>query len=107
RIKIEIVFLDVFAVIALAVGKAKHPFFQDWVAPIPECEREAQPLFVVAPAGDAILTPVIGAGARLVVGEVTPGVAVLAIIFANRSPLPLAEIRPPQIPRGVPAVALS
>ena len=52
----------------------------------------------VAEAGDAVLAPAIGAAARLVVAEKFPGVAVFAVVLAHRAPLPLADIRPPDLP---------
>jgi hypothetical protein len=73
---------------------------------VPERERKAQTLLVVAEAGDAILAPVIGARARLIVGKVAPSVAVLAVVLPYGSPLALAEIGPPQLPQvpDVPAL---
>src|SRR5512134_3827252 len=32
-------------------------------------------------------------------GEVIPGVAVFAVVLADRAPLPLAQVRPPFLPR--------
>ena len=34
----------------------------------------------------------------MVVGEEIPGVTVLAVVLADRSPLALAEVRPPFLP---------
>ena len=42
--------------------------------------------------------PRLGPGARLVVAEVIPRVAALAVVLAHRPPLPLAEVRPPTTP---------
>src|SRR5213080_3895359 len=98
RIEIVVELLDVLAVIALGIGEAKQPLFQDRIAAVPQREREAEQLAVVAKAGDAILAPAIGASARLVVGEIIPGGAARAIILAHRAPLPLTEIRAPAAP---------
>ncbi len=48
----------------------------------------------------------IGARARLIVGKIGPGVAILAVVFPDGSPLAFAEIGAPQLPRrpGVPAL---
>ncbi|SIT46622.1 hypothetical protein BN2476_520037 [Paraburkholderia piptadeniae] len=35
----------------------------------------------------------------MIVGEIVPGVAAFAVILADRPPLPLAEVRPPFLPR--------
>ena len=76
RVEVEVVLLDVLAVIALAVGQAEQALLQDRVAPVPQREREAEALLVVGDAAEAVLAPAIRARARLVVGEVVPGVAV-------------------------------
>jgi hypothetical protein len=40
-VEIKVVFLDVLAVIALAVGEPKQTLFEDGILPIPQCQREA------------------------------------------------------------------
>ncbi len=98
-VEVEVVLLDVLAVVSLGVGEAEHPLLEDRVAAVPQGEREAQPLFVVADARDAVLAPAVGAGAGLVVGEVRPGVAVLAVVLPYGPPLALAQIGTPTAPR--------
>jgi hypothetical protein len=44
-------------------------------------------------------SPVIGARAGLIVREIVPRVAVLAVVLADRAPLAFAEIGPPLFPR--------
>ena len=97
-VEIEVIFLYVLAVIALAVGQAEQPLLEDRVLAVPQGERKAQPLLVVAETGEAILAPVIGARPCLIVGEVVPGVAVLAVVLADRAPLTFTEIWPPLPP---------
>src|SRR6188472_3654835 len=97
-IKIEIIFLDVFAVITLAVGQPKQPLLEDRVLAVPQRDRKAQKLPVVTVTGQAILAPVVGARSCLVVGKIVPGVAILAVVFAYRSPLTFTEIRSPRHP---------
>src|SRR5262249_12787861 len=99
RVDVEVVLLDVLAVVALAVGEPEQPLLQDGVAPVPESEREAQALPVVRDPAEAVLSPAVGPRPRLVVAEVIPGVAVLAVVLAHRAPLPLAQVRPPLLPR--------
>ena len=65
---------------------------------VPEGEGEAEALLVVGDPAEAVLAPAIGAGAGLVVAEVVPGVAVLAVVLAHRAPLPLAQVGPPLLP---------
>ena len=76
RVEVEVVLLDVLAVVALAVGEPEQALLEDRVATVPEGEREAQPLPVVGDARDAVLAPAVGARAGLIVAEVVPGVAV-------------------------------
>ena len=97
-VEVEVVLLDVLAVVALAVGQAEEPLLEDRVLAVPQGQGEAEPLLVVGDAGDAVLAPAIGARAGLVVGEVVPGVAVLAVVLAHGAPLALAEVRPPLLP---------
>src|SRR5262249_47575243 len=88
----------ILAVIAFTVGEAEEPLLQDRIASVPEREREAETLLVVGDAGDPVLAPAIGARAGLIVAEVVPGVAAVAVVLADRAPLPLAEIRAPFAP---------
>ena len=100
RVDVEVVLLDVLAVVPLAVGEAEHPLLQDGVTPVPEGEGETEALAVVGDPGDAVLAPPVGPGTGLVVREVVPGVAVLAVVLADRPPLPLAQVRAPLLPRN-------
>ena len=97
-VEVEVVFLDVLAVIALAVGQAEQALLEDRVLAVPEGQREAEPLLVVGDAGQAVFAPAVGARAGLVVGEVVPGVAALAVVLADRAPLAFAQVRSPLLP---------
>src|SRR6516164_3694163 len=98
RVEIEVVLLDVLAVVTLAIGEPKEAFFDDRVASVPQCEREAQSLLVVREASQAVLAPMIGARTRLIIAEVAPRVTIVAIILAHCPPLPLRQIRTPSLP---------
>src|SRR5208283_3626534 len=74
---------------------------QDRVLAVPQRQREAETLVVVGDAGQAVLAPAIGAGAGLVVTEVIPGVAALAVVLTHGPPLAFAEVRPPLFPGGL------
>src|SRR5579884_1652193 len=97
-IEVVIIFFDILAVVALFTIEAKETLFQDGVVSIPEGRGEADELVAIAEAGDAIFSPAVGFGARLVVRQVIPGRAVGTVVLAHRSPLPLAHIRPPTFP---------
>src|SRR5438445_459989 len=49
-------------------------------------------------AADAVFSPAVGAGTRVVVRKIFPSRAAGAVILADRSPLPLRKIRPPALP---------
>jgi len=87
-------------VLALTVGQAKQPLFEDRVVAVPEGQAEAEVLLVVGDAGDAILAPAIGAGPGLFVGEEIPGITVRTVVLPDRSPLSFTEVRPPFLPGG-------
>ena len=56
-VEVEVVLLDVLAVVALGVGQAEQPLLQQRVTAVPQRQRKAQPLLVVADAGEAVLAP--------------------------------------------------
>ncbi len=97
-VEVEIVFLDVLSVIAFGIGQAEETLLEYRILAVPQSERKAQALLVVTKTGEAVLTPMIGARPGLIVGEVIPRVAGLAVIFADRAPLAFAEVRPPLPP---------
>src|SRR6516162_4511224 len=98
-VQIVIIFLDVLAVIGLAVGQTEHPFFEDRVLAVPQGQRETQPLAIVTNTAEAVLAPVIGARTGLVVAEIIPRIAVAAVILADSTPLAFTEVRSPLPPR--------
>jgi hypothetical protein len=100
-IGVEVVLLHIFTVVALAVGQSEKPLLGDWILAVPQGQREAEPLFVIGNAGDAVLAPSVGARAGMIMGEEIPSVTSLAIVLADCAPLPLTEIRPPLLPRDI------
>ncbi len=98
-VKVEVILLDVFAMIALAVGQPVQALLDDRVSAVPQRERKAQDAMIIGNAGQTVLAPAIGARARLVVGEIIPGVAILAVVLTYRSPLALAQVGAPLFPR--------
>jgi len=77
-VEVEVVLLDVLAVVALAVGEPEEALLEDGILPVPQRQRKAQVLFVIGKAGDAVLAPAVGARARMIVGEEIPGVTELS-----------------------------
>src|ERR1700729_292149 len=94
-VEVEIVLLNILPVIGLAVGQPEQSFLENGVLTIPQGKRKAQSLLVITETRDAVLTPMIGARAGVIVGEVVPCIPVLAVVLADRAPLALAEIWPP------------
>ncbi len=90
--------LHVLPVVALFIGEPEHPLLQDGIAAVPQREREAPELAVVAETRDPVFAPAIGPRPGVVVRQVVPGVAIRAVVLAHRAPLPFAEVGPPALP---------
>ena len=99
RIGVMVDFLDVLAVVALAIAEAEQAFLEEGVVAVPQGKAEAPAHAGIAEPGQAVLAPAIGAAQRVGMREERPGVAVVAVVLADRAPLALAEIRPPAPPR--------
>ena len=84
--------------IAFAVGQAEQAFFQNRIAAVPERQREAQTLLIVADAEQSVLAPAIGPAAGMIVAEVPPRPCRSGVVLADRAPLAVAEVRAPQLP---------
>src|SRR4029077_20984373 len=96
----EVALLHVLTVVPLGIGQAEQALLQDRVPLIPQRKSQAQPLLVVADPGDAVLTPPVRARPRLIMTEIRPGVLAVAVVFPDRPPLALTEIRSPGPPRN-------
>ena len=66
-VEVEVVLLDVFAVVAFGVGQAEETLLENRIVAVPQRERKTELLRVVGNAGQSVLAPVIGARARLIV----------------------------------------
>src|SRR5262245_21198315 len=98
RLFVPVILLDVLAVIAGVAGQPEHALLEDRVDAVPQRESEAERLLLVAEAGHAVLVPPEDPRPRVIMREVGPGVAVLAVVLADRAPGPLGQIRPPRPP---------
>jgi hypothetical protein len=65
RIEIKITLLHVLAVISLAPRQPKHPLLQIRIAPIPQCQREAQPTLAARDPEQPVFAPAISTRPRL------------------------------------------
>src|SRR5262245_43864572 len=105
-VEVEVILLDVLAMVAFAVGQPEEAFLDDRISTIPQGERKAEALAVVANAGQTILAPAVGARAGVIMGEVIPRVTVVAVVLAHCAPLTLAQIRSPLLPGNLPRSSL-
>src|SRR5207249_11315548 len=94
-VAVEVILLAVLAVVPLGIGQREQAFLEDRILAVPQGESEAEVLFVVGDAGEAVLAPTIGPRPGLIVAEIVPGVAAFAVVLANGPPLPLAQVRSP------------
>ncbi len=89
-VEIEVVLLHILPMVALAVGQSEKPLLENGVFAIPQGEGEAQALFVIGDAGNTILTPAIGTGTGMIVGEEIPGITAFTVVLTYGSPLAFA-----------------
>ena len=99
-VDVKVVLLDIFAMVPLAVGKPEQAFLQDGIPFVPQRQRKAQPLFVIADSGESVFAPLVCSRPGLVMGEIVPGISILAVVFADRAPLPFAKVWSPFFPRN-------
>ena len=100
-VQVEVIFLDVLAVVAFRIDESEEALFQDGIFPVPQCQGEAQQLLVITDTCKTVFPPAIGPRAGLIMGEVIPGIAVGAVVLTDGSPLTFAEIGSPFFPRGL------
>src|SRR5438045_7850204 len=97
-IKVEIVLLDILAVITLITAQAEQSLFENRVVAIPECDGEADGLVAVADARDTVLSPAVGSRPGMIMREILPRGPVGAIVLAHGAPLTLAHVGSPLSP---------
>lgn len=97
-VEVEVALLDILAVVALVAGEAEEALLEDGVAPVPEREREAEALLIVADTGQAVFVPTVGPRAGVVVGEILPGASTGAVVLAHGAPGPLGQVGAPALP---------
>jgi hypothetical protein len=101
-VQVEVVLLDVLAVVALVAGQAEQALLEDRIAAVPQREGEAQLLATIGDAREPVFVPPVGACAGVVVGQIFPGGTMRAVVFADRSPRPIADVRAPALPMRLP-----
>lgn len=91
--KVNVIFLDVLAVIAFGAGQIKQALLQYRAISVPEHQGKAEILVPVGNPGQAVFSPTIRPARCTFTGEILPSAAVWAVVFPDRSPSPLAQIR--------------
>ena len=97
-VEVPPVLLDVLAVVGLGAGQPEGALLEDRVAPVPQRQTQTEPLLDVAEPGESVLSPPVGPGPGVIVRKVGPRLAVGAVVLADGAPLPLADVRPPEVP---------
>ena len=105
-VQVPPVLLDVLAVVALRPGQPEHPLLQDRVDPVPQAQRQAPVLRLVAEPRHPVLVPAVHPGARVIMREERPRVTVGAVVLAHRAPGSFGQVRSPVAPRLCAAVGL-
>src|SRR5262245_33010842 len=107
RVEIEVIVLDVLAVVSLWAGQSEEPLLENRVSLVPQSKREADALVVIRDAEDPVLAPAIGAGASVIMGKVVPGRPVGRIVLSDCAPLALRQVRSPPPPVGSASLCFS
>ncbi len=97
-IQVEVILLDVLAVIAFVAGQAEEALLQNRIASIPERQREANVLVTIGDSRDSIFAPAIRARTGVIVRKIFPRGAVRTVVLAHGAPLAFGEIRSPALP---------
>ena len=71
--------------VPLVPGHTEETFFEDIIDAIPEGDGEAETLVVVRNTGNTILAPPVCTGTSMVMGEVTPSVAIAGVVLTDSS----------------------
>src|SRR5207245_2588801 len=68
---------------------------------VPERQRKAEPLSIIADPAEPVLAPAVRAAACVVVGERFPRGTVRGAVLAHGSPLSFTQVWTPLFPRGL------
>src|SRR5262249_5089263 len=65
-VEVEVILLNVLAVIAFAIGQAEQALLEDRILAVPQGKGKAKSLLIIRNACQAVLGPAIGTGAGLI-----------------------------------------
>src|SRR6516225_10220232 len=94
-VEVEVIFFNVFAVIAFASSQAKQPLLENGILSIPQGKGKTDHLMAIGDTGNAVFIPAVRFRSGVIMGQVVPCRAVSAVVFADRSPRALAQIGSP------------
>ena len=103
-VEVPPVLFGVLAMVALGAAQPEDALLEDLVLAVPEREREAERLPLVADPGEPVLVPAEDPRAGMVVREVVPRGAVVAVVLPDGAPGALGQVRTPGPPRRIPGV---
>ena len=103
---VEVVILQVFAVVTLGIAQAEGPLLENRILAVPEGQGKTQAALLIAEAEQTVFSPAIDARSSMVVGKGAPGIAVGGIVLAHGAPLAIGEVAAPQAPGRVTRVTL-
>src|SRR5580704_16175739 len=75
-VQVEVIFLDVLAVIPFVVRQSKKAFFEDRIFAVPQRQGKAKILSIIGDAREAVFSPTVSARSRLVMSKIIPSIAI-------------------------------
>src|SRR6185436_4165966 len=94
----EIVLLDILAMVAFLSRQAEQSLLKAGVPPVPQCQCETKVLMTVANSRQTVFIPTVGPRPGMIVWEITPRAAVCAVVLAHGAPGAFGYVRPPTVP---------
>src|ERR1700719_332401 len=92
-VEIVIELFHVFAVISFKRAYAEEALFQNWIFAVPKRGGKEENLKAVGNPRNPILAPPVCPVAGMIVREVSPGIAIFAIVLSNGAPPPFRDVR--------------
>src|SRR5262245_29796339 len=97
-IEVEIIFLDILAMVTFRTRETEETFFEDRIVLVPQRQRKTDELLPITNTAESIFVPTIGSGARMIMRKIVPCRAIRAVVFADSAPGAFAEVWSPTFP---------
>jgi len=91
-VKVKVAFLNILAVVTLAVGQAEQSLLEDGILVIPKSGSETEAAFAVAPSQEAIFAPPVNTASSVIVRKILPACTVTGVVWRGRLPAVRAAI---------------